>query len=160
MLASGYVDEFEVKKEDGGDPSVDRGVRLNVGVAKHTLDVTCIHFDNEIADSDEMMAGGTERAEEPALKFELRLGVTRLAFVPRGNRSVMAGDVHRDKLERGSNLHHARTNQLRGIQRGQWHRSASLRANSLVEATKSNISSAVLERNVWEEGNRTCISRA
>jgi hypothetical protein len=83
VLVSGYVDEFEVKKEDGGDPSVDRGVRLDVGLAKHTFDVTCIHFDNEIADSDEMKAGGTERAEEPAVEFELRLGVTRLAFVPR-----------------------------------------------------------------------------
>jgi hypothetical protein len=45
---------------------------LYVGVAEHTFDVTSIHFNDEVADSDEMKAGGTERVEEP-VKLELGL---------------------------------------------------------------------------------------
>ena len=66
------MDEFEIEEEDGSDPPIDHGIRLDVGVAKHTFDVTCIYFDDEIADSDEVEAGGTERAEE-TVKFDLGL---------------------------------------------------------------------------------------
>ena len=72
MLVGRYMGEFEIKEEDGGDPPVDRGIWLDVRVAKHTFDVTCIHFDDEVANSDEVKAGGAERAEE-TVKFELSL---------------------------------------------------------------------------------------
>ena len=66
------MDEFEIEEEDGGDPPIDHGIWLDVRVAKHTFDVTCIYFDDEIADSDEVEAGGTECAEE-TVKFDLGL---------------------------------------------------------------------------------------
>jgi hypothetical protein len=66
------VDKFEVKKEYGSDPSVDRSIWLYVRIAEHTFDVTCIHFNDKIADSDEMNVGGMEHTEEP-VKFELCL---------------------------------------------------------------------------------------
>jgi hypothetical protein len=72
VLFGGYVDKLEVEKEYGSDPSVDRGIQLYVGVAEHTFDVTSIHFNDEVADSDEMKVGGTEHMEEP-VKLELGL---------------------------------------------------------------------------------------
>jgi hypothetical protein len=72
VLFGRYMDELEVEKEYGSDPSVDRSIRLYVGVAEHTFDVTSIHFDDEVVDSDEMKVGGTEHAEE-LIKLELGL---------------------------------------------------------------------------------------
>ena len=72
MLIGRHMDEFEIEEEDGGNPPIDRSVWLDVGVAKHTFDVTCIHFDNEFADSDKVKAGGTECTEE-TVKFDLGL---------------------------------------------------------------------------------------
>ena len=72
MLVSGHMDKFEIEEEDGGNPPIDRSIWLDVGVARHTFNVTCIHFDNEFADFDEVKAGGTECAEE-TVKFDLGL---------------------------------------------------------------------------------------
>jgi len=48
------VDKFEIKEEDGGDPSVDGGIWLYIWVAEHTSDVTCIHFNYEVANADDV----------------------------------------------------------------------------------------------------------
>jgi H2-forming N5,N10-methylenetetrahydromethanopterin dehydrogenase-like enzyme len=80
VLVCGYVDEFEVEEEDGGDPPVDGSVRLHVRVTEHTFDITGVDFDDEIADADKVEAHGLERTEE-TIEFEFCLRVTRLAFV-------------------------------------------------------------------------------
>ena len=72
MLVGRYMDKFEIKEKDGSNPPIDCSIWLDVRVAKHTFDVTCIYFDDKIADSDEVEAGGTEHVEE-TVKFDLSL---------------------------------------------------------------------------------------
>jgi hypothetical protein len=50
------VCQFEVEKENDRDLAVDGGVRLDVGVAEHTFNIACVHFNNEIADANEVEA--------------------------------------------------------------------------------------------------------
>ena len=76
MLVGGHVE-----KEDGGDPAVDGGVRLDVGFAEHAFNVSCARLDNEVADTDEVEERGTERAEE-TVGVEFGSRISRLAFVP------------------------------------------------------------------------------
>ena len=54
MLVCGDVDKFKIEEEDGSDPSVDGGIWLYIWVAKHTSDVTCIHFNYEVTDADDV----------------------------------------------------------------------------------------------------------
>src|SRR6266850_6921920 len=82
MFVGGNVNEFEVEKEDRGDPAVDGGVQLDVGVAEHTFDITGVHFDCEIADADEVEAQRSKRTKK-AVEFDLGLGIPGLAFTPR-----------------------------------------------------------------------------
>jgi len=51
---------------------IDGGIRLDVGVAEHALDVTCVNFDDEVADANDVEVRGMECMEE-AVKFELGL---------------------------------------------------------------------------------------
>ena len=46
MFVSWDVSKLKIEQEYSGDPPVDGGVGLNVGVAEHALDVTCIDLDN------------------------------------------------------------------------------------------------------------------
>ena len=54
MIVCGDMDEFELKKEDGGDPAIDRGIQLHIQVAEHTFNVAHIHFNNEVSDTDKV----------------------------------------------------------------------------------------------------------
>jgi hypothetical protein len=54
VLVGRDMHQLEVEKEDGGDPVVDGSIGLDVRIAKHTFNVACIHFDDEIADADEV----------------------------------------------------------------------------------------------------------
>ena len=64
MFVSRDVDKFEVEQKDGGDPSVDGSVGLNVGVAEHTFDIACIDFYDKVAGADEVKAGSMEGAKK------------------------------------------------------------------------------------------------
>jgi hypothetical protein len=54
VLISGNMNQFEVEKEDCGNPAIDGCVQLDVGVAEHTFDIAGIHFDCEIAYADKV----------------------------------------------------------------------------------------------------------
>lgn len=60
---------------------IDGGIGLDIRIAEHTTDVTCVDFNDEVADANEMKALRMEHVEE-AIKFELGLRVSRLALVP------------------------------------------------------------------------------
>jgi hypothetical protein len=66
--------EFEVEKEDGGDPAIDCGIRLDIGVAEHTFDIAGIDFNNKLVDTNKVEVGSTEGVEE-TVELQLSLGI-------------------------------------------------------------------------------------
>ena len=54
MFLGRDVDKFEVKEEDHGDPAIDGGVGLDVGVIEHSANENCIHFDYKVVDANEV----------------------------------------------------------------------------------------------------------
>jgi hypothetical protein len=66
--------EFEVEKEDGGNPAIDCGIWLDIGVAEHTFDIAGINFNDKLTDTDKVEAGGMEGAEE-TIELQLSLGI-------------------------------------------------------------------------------------
>jgi len=62
MFLGRNVDQLEVEKYDGGDPSVDG--KLNVRIVEQTANVLGVHFDDELPDADDVKAEGTESAEK------------------------------------------------------------------------------------------------
>jgi hypothetical protein len=54
VFVGGDVHQFEIEEEDGGNPAVDGSVGLDVGIAEHTFNVTCIHFNYEIVDANKV----------------------------------------------------------------------------------------------------------
>ena len=46
MLVLGCVLQLKVKEQNAGDPAVDGGIGLYVGIVEHTLDVLGINFDH------------------------------------------------------------------------------------------------------------------
>ena len=68
MLVSQDMDKFDVEQKDGGNPSVDGSVGLNVRVAEHTFDITCVNFYNKVAGTNEMKVGSTEGTKK-AVEF-------------------------------------------------------------------------------------------
>jgi hypothetical protein len=44
--------KFEIKKQDGSDPSVDGHIRLYIRIVKHPANELHIHLDYEMLDAD------------------------------------------------------------------------------------------------------------
>jgi hypothetical protein len=76
-----YVPESEVEEEDACDPTVNRCVRLNVGIIDHALDVTSVYFDDEVLHTDNVDTDVLEGAEESE-ELNFRLGMALFHFVP------------------------------------------------------------------------------
>jgi len=70
---------------------IDGGVQLDVRIAKHAFDITCVDFNDKVADTDNVEVHHTEGAEE-AIEFKLGLRVVGLTFVP-GDRAKAQGVV-------------------------------------------------------------------
>jgi hypothetical protein len=64
VLVSQNMLEFEVEKENGSNPVIDCSIWLDIGVAEHTFDIAGINFNDKLADTDKVEAGGMEGAEE------------------------------------------------------------------------------------------------
>jgi hypothetical protein len=68
VLLGWHMNKFEVKEADGGDPLVDGGIGLTVGVVEHALNKWRVHLDYEVVDADKVEAEGMECVEQ-AIKF-------------------------------------------------------------------------------------------
>ena len=79
VFIGGSVDELEAEKKDGGDPTIDGGVRQNVRVTstQHSPDELRVHFHDQVADPNEMYTESAESTESPkeAAKFLFGLRV-------------------------------------------------------------------------------------
>ena len=64
MNLSRDVSKLKVESEDGDDPVVDAGGWGCVGVIEHTVDISGIHFNDEISDTDYEDLISAESAEE------------------------------------------------------------------------------------------------
>src|SRR5271170_1822485 len=82
MLFSGNVNELEVKEKNSGDPAVDDGVGLDVGVVEHAAYKDRVHFDDEVGDADDVKPEGAKSSEK-TVELDLWLRVVRFALVPR-----------------------------------------------------------------------------
>jgi hypothetical protein len=52
MFVSWDMHEFKIKKQDGGDPSVDGHVRLYIRIVKHPVNELHVHLNDEMLDAD------------------------------------------------------------------------------------------------------------
>jgi hypothetical protein len=64
MLICRDVNELELKQKDSRDPTIDRRVRLQVGIIDHTLHVLGVDLDSEVGDTKNPNANCTKRAKE------------------------------------------------------------------------------------------------
>ena len=62
---------------------------MDIGVAEHSSNVASINFNNEIASSDKVKAGGAEGMKKP-IKLKLGLRIVGLILVPQ-NRAKVQG---------------------------------------------------------------------
>ena len=74
MVRSGDVDEFEMKRENGNDPSIDTCAGGDVRIREHSFDVSCVDFNDKVPYADEVNTKQAEGAVE-SVYFELGLGV-------------------------------------------------------------------------------------
>ena len=45
------VNKLEVEYEDAYDPAVHASERLNVRILRHTFDVSCVNFNDQVSDT-------------------------------------------------------------------------------------------------------------
>ena len=73
-MRSGDVYEFEMKCQNGNDPSIDTCTGGDVRIREHSFDVSCVDFNDKVLYADEVNTKRAEGAVE-SLYFELGLGI-------------------------------------------------------------------------------------
>ena len=75
------MDEFEVEEVDCGDPVVDGGIQLDVGIFEHATNKLGIHLNNEMRYANNVEVESAKGTEQP-IKLELGLRVSTLMLIP------------------------------------------------------------------------------
>ena len=73
MHCAGHVDEDELEREDGENPTINAGAGIEVRIGEHAFDIPCVNFYDQILNTNEVEFEGAEGAKEPVeLQFWLR----------------------------------------------------------------------------------------
>jgi hypothetical protein len=81
VLFCGNVHQLEIEESDRSDPAVHCRVRLHVRIVQHTSHELCIHFYDEVSNTDNVDTKGTKGPEE-AIELDFRLRISAFALIP------------------------------------------------------------------------------